>query len=235
MIIALWSAPRCRSTAFLRMMMERGDFTVLHEPFAHVADFGETVVGGRVVRSEQALIEALHDLGATTPLFFKDTTDFHYPRLLAARGFLDGVTHTFLIRHPRAAIASHHALAPELGRDEIGFARLHEIYTAVWRVQGEQPLILDSDDLLARPEAAVREYCRRVSIPFDPAALSWSPGIDDAWRRTARWHRAVSASGGFERRAGGVELDVEAHPTLGDHYRYHLPFYLEMHAARMRV
>jgi hypothetical protein len=31
-MLMLWSAPRSRSTAFYRMMIERGDFTAVHEP-----------------------------------------------------------------------------------------------------------------------------------------------------------------------------------------------------------
>ena len=35
-IFALWSAPRARSTAFFPSMAERGDLTVLHEPFSNL-------------------------------------------------------------------------------------------------------------------------------------------------------------------------------------------------------
>ncbi|WP_214327458.1 hypothetical protein [Nonomuraea sediminis] len=58
-IIALWSAPRCRSTAFLRMMRQRRDCLVIREPFSHVADFGEARFGlklsrtGRIAEGEQ--------------------------------------------------------------------------------------------------------------------------------------------------------------------------------------
>jgi hypothetical protein len=34
-IIPLWSIPRSVSTGFERMMMERGDFKVIHEPFSY--------------------------------------------------------------------------------------------------------------------------------------------------------------------------------------------------------
>jgi len=34
-IIALWSIPRSLSTAFERLMMQRGDFKVFHEPFSY--------------------------------------------------------------------------------------------------------------------------------------------------------------------------------------------------------
>ena len=42
----LWSAPRSRSTAFFRMMIERGDFTGVHEPFSYLAEFGYAEAGG---------------------------------------------------------------------------------------------------------------------------------------------------------------------------------------------
>ena len=35
-IIALWTHPRSISTAFERVMMERKDFTILHEPFSYL-------------------------------------------------------------------------------------------------------------------------------------------------------------------------------------------------------
>ena len=49
-VFALWSAPRARSTAFFRSMAERGDMTVLHEPFCNLRDYGETDAGGANVR-----------------------------------------------------------------------------------------------------------------------------------------------------------------------------------------
>jgi hypothetical protein len=36
-MIALWAHPRSRSTALERVFIERGDFKVFHEPFAHMA------------------------------------------------------------------------------------------------------------------------------------------------------------------------------------------------------
>jgi hypothetical protein len=45
----LWAHPRSRSTALERMMMERGDVTVLHEPLVTLLDEGTvTVPGGPV-------------------------------------------------------------------------------------------------------------------------------------------------------------------------------------------
>ncbi|HUD39315.1 MAG TPA: hypothetical protein VMR14_20630 [Streptosporangiaceae bacterium] len=45
-ILMLWSAPRSRSTAFFRMMIERGDFVCVHEPFSYLAEFGHVDLEG---------------------------------------------------------------------------------------------------------------------------------------------------------------------------------------------
>ncbi|MFD8478602.1 sulfotransferase family protein [Kitasatospora sp. NPDC059673] len=233
-LIALWSAPRCRSTAFMRMMAERGDFLVVHEPFSHVADFGAAEVAGRRVGSEAELIALLRELSLEQPVFFKDTTDFRYPGLLADQAFLAEVSHSFILRHPREAIASHFALNPELSRDEIGFALLAEIFDAAVAA-GRQPVVVDSDDLLALPERTVEEYCARVGIPFLEQALSWRPGMREEWRRTERWHRSASETSGFQRVAAAYSSTPENHPLLADYLDFHLPYYERLMAHRMTV
>ena len=230
----LWSAPRCRSTAFLRMMVERGDFLVLHEPFSHLVDFGVADVCGAQLRSEPELIRTLLELGGRRPVFLKDTTDFHYPGVLVADRLLREATHTFMIRDPAAAIESHYRLNPNLGRDEIGFAWLYEIFDAVRRATGAAPLVLDGDDLVRAPHELVEAYCARVGIPFVAEALSWEPTMLPAWQRTGRWHTTVSASGGIADVAQESELDVAAHPVLGEFLRFHQPYYDELYALRLR-
>ena len=223
----LWSPPRCRSTAFLRMMSARGDVEVVHEPFSHVTDFGSADVDGVHCTDEKAVIAALRKLSARTGVFVKDTTDFHYPGLLADTDFLRNTIHSVIIRHPREAIASHHRLNPALTCEEIGFERVREIYQAAADT-GAEPIVVDSDDLVDRPEATVRAFCDAVGIEFVADALTWAPEQLPAWQRAARWHTEVAQSTGFHR-AGGAQqvdgVDVEDHPTLGPFYRHQLPHY----------
>jgi hypothetical protein len=187
-LLVMWSPPRCRSTAFLRMMHQRGDFDVVHEPFSHLMDFGTAELAGTRYGDERSLMDALLTMAARRPVFVKDTTDFHYPGVLMADDFLAAATHTFMVRHPREAIASHYRLNPRVTRDEIGFARLREIYDAVRRVGGE-PVVVDSDDLVDRPAATVRAYCAAVGVPFRGKALSWSAQVLPSWERTIyRYH-----------------------------------------------
>ncbi|MFD1050043.1 sulfotransferase family protein, partial [Kibdelosporangium lantanae] len=161
-IRVLWSAPRSRSTAFERMMVERGDHHVVHEPFSHVVDFGASTVGAVTPSDQHGVMDALSAL--REPVFVKDTTDFRYVDLLAAKEFLRRCTHAFLIREPAAAIASHARLVPEPDRDEVGFAWLYEIYARVVEVTGQEPVVLSSDDLVRDPPGAVRAYCAAVGL-----------------------------------------------------------------------
>lgn len=233
-VIGLWSAPRSRSTAFARMMAERGDRLVVHEPFSRVVDFSRVEVGDRVAHTERDVLAALRALAAGTPVFFKDTTDFHYPELLADTDFLSAATHTFIVRDPAEAIASHHALNPDLGRDEIGFARLHEIFTAVQAATGTTPVVVDSDDLLTRPAETVRAYCSAVGIPFLPDALSWEPGMRSEWRSTSRWHRSTSETSGFTGGRTDGAAAVAADPVLRAYRDFHQPYYEKLRAAALR-
>ncbi|MFF5173749.1 hypothetical protein ACFY3U_14040 [Micromonospora sp. NPDC000089] len=233
-VLALWSAPRSRSTAFARMMAERNDHLVVHEPFSQVVDFGEAKVGDRVAHSEQDVLAALRAVAAERPVFFKDTMDFRYPALLADRAFLKAATHTFIIRHPTEAIASHFALNPNLGRDEIGFAWLCEVFDAVRSATGTTPTVIDSDDLLDRPEDTVRAYCAAVGIPFVPEALSWRPGMRPEWQATGRWHQSTSQTTGFGRKAGDSAAVVDANPVLRGYRDYHLPYYERLRVAALR-
>lgn len=219
-------------------MAERGDFTIVHEPFSLVTDFGEATIGDRIVQSQCDVVDALRALAQDAPVFFKDTTDFHYPALLSDRAFLRQAVHTFIIRHPAEAIASHFALNADLNRDEIGFGRLYEIFRHVRDETGKSPLVIDSDDLLNHPAETVRKYCAAVGIPFLPDALSWDPGMRSEWQTTNRWHETTSKTSGFDQgaRKASDALDlIAANPKLQSFVEYHEVFYYKLRSAKLRV
>jgi len=235
-VLALWSVPRARSTAFFRMMLERTDVISLHEPFAQLADFGDMVIAGRLVRSQAGAIRAIRLLSRERRVFFKDTMDFRYPDVLGDRRFLRQTGHALLIRHPREVIASHYALNPELKVDDIGFTRLHELWTAIVAAGRPAPLVIDSDSLLARPEQVVRAYCDRMQLPFCPETLTWTPGARPEWGRTQRWHAAASQSHGFTATlGGGYRHTVDNSAVLAEYCRYHLPSYESLYRHRLVV
>lgn len=235
-ILALWSAPRSRSTAFFRMMCERGDFQVLHEPFSYLAEFGKVEVDGTFLRTERDLLAALRGLGGTGPLFFKDTTDERYAEVLADEAFLSrDAVHTFIVRHPLETIASYYAVNPEVRLHQIGLEAQYELFEAVSRATGRIPVVIDGNDLVENPAAVVRAYCEAVSIPFLENALSWRPESRKEWRPSERWHADAGASSGFAAKRGTDYVDVETHPVLSGYLEHHLPFYEKLRAHRLAV
>jgi hypothetical protein len=233
-VLMLWSAPRSRSTAFFRMMTERGDLTAVHEPFSYLAQFGCADIGRKRVTSVPALVAALSALARRGPVFAKETTGHRYPEVLTQRQFLArDAQHTFLIRHPAETIASYHAVQPDAALSQIGFESLHEVFTEVTRVTGRTPLVLDSADLVARPAAAVRAYCEQVGLGFRPGALTWPPSDRPEWQLSRDWHTEAAASSGFTDTTGRHRTDVAGDPVLSRYLDHHLPFYQELHRHRL--
>ena len=235
-LVILWSPPRCRSTAFLRMMSARGDFSVVHEPFSHLKEFGVADVLGERLTNERDVIDTLFTCADRFPVFVKDTTDFHYPGVLEATDFLTCARHSIIVRHPREAIASHYRLNPDLSCEEVGFARVREIHDVAVSA-GNPPVVVDADYLVDQPEVTVRAYCRALEIPFLPDALAWQAEVLQGWQKTLHWHTEVAESTGFARSAGSTKTmtEIENHPVLGDFYRHHLPHYQTLLSKRLPV
>ena len=235
-VFALWSAPRARSTAFFRSMLERGDLLALHEPLEGLTYFGSTDVDGRRFESAAALLTWLRDETRTLRVFLKETTE---PRVLelvlADTRFLAGAQHAFLIRRPEEIAASLYAMEPHMGIEGVGLEALHGLHAAVRDAGGHPPIVIDSDDLVARPAATMAAYCAAVGLPFVQEALTWEPGERPEWRRSARWHVDVSATSGFEQRAQRYAHTVETSGVLSRFAAHHLPFYEELRAQRLTV
>jgi hypothetical protein len=235
-VFALWSAPRTRSTVFLRSMVERGDLTVLHEPFCILGDFGEIDVEGQTFDTPASLLTWLRDETHDLKVFLKDHPPTVYVSdVLADRRFLARARHAFLIRRPEEIAASSYALHPAMNINSIGLESLCAVRAAVRHAGGDASVVIDSDDLVTRPEATMAAYCAAVGLPFIPQALTWEPGERVEWRRYARWHVDVSASSGFERREHVYPNTVGNSPDLARFAAHHRPFYEQLYAQRLDV
>ncbi len=143
--------------------------------------------------------------------------------------------HAFLIRRPEEIAASSYAVEPDLGVNAIGLEALHELHVAVRDAGGHRPVVIDSDDLIARPVSTMAAYCAAVGLRFITEALTWEPGERSEWRRSARWHVDVSASTGFAPRDRRYAHTVESSDKLARFAAHHLPFYEQLHAQRLDV
>lgn len=235
-LIAMWAAPRSRSTAFFRYMLEHGGLVALHEPFDNIADHGSTMVGGHPVSDPVELITTMRDLAGTATVFFKETTDRRHHAVLADRRFLTEGTHTFLIRAPAEIAASCYALQGErLTLAEIGLKHAYDLYQAILAAGAAAPVVVDSDDLIADPAATVAAYCAAVGIPFSRPALRWAPGAREEWRQSARWHTQVSESSGFTRPPTSYATTTANSAMLARYSAHHEPFYHALRARKLAI
>jgi hypothetical protein len=223
-LLALWCVPRSRSTAFLRTMAERGDLTVVHEPFSRVTFFGTADVGGTTCTSEAEVVRALLELAGSAPVFFKDTTDYRYPGVLADASFLRAATHAVMVRSPEAVVASYLRLHPDASLGAMGFEYLSELYDAVVGATGERPFQLDGDDLAASPAETVAAYCDAAGIPFVADALQWEAGAMGDWGQFSRWHETAASTTGFVPTTSEPVPDA-LRGRAAEYVAHHAPFF----------
>ncbi len=232
----LWSAPRSRSTAFFRSMVERGDLVALHEPLEGLHFIGPLEVDGRTFVSPPELLTWLVDDTGGRRVFLKETVN---PLVQAAvvgdRRFLAEARHGFLIRRPEEIAASWFALEHDMRIFDTGLRLLHELFIAVRDAGGHPPVVIDSEDLVTDPAATMAAYCAVVGLPFIAHALHWQPGQRSEWARSSRWHEDAAASSGFEAPARPDRHGLAAHPEVASFTEHHAPFYDELRRHRLAV
>lgn len=229
----MWAHPRAISTAFGRMMIERGDVTVVHEPFVTLVDHGRVELpdgsaGTMTVDCAGDLLAQLRALGSTRPVFFKDTLEYRYGHLFEHPDEIADITHTFIVRDPADAIASHYAMKPDVTCPEIGYEHQHDLFELAWRATGRRPIVISAERLLADPAAVVSAYCGQVGLRFRPDALSWQPQERAEWQLTRKWHVDAIVSSGFHATKKSYLVTVENNARLRSFDDYHRPFYEQL-------
>jgi hypothetical protein len=239
-IIALWTHPRSISTAFERVMMERKDLNILHEPFSYlyyVHRDGATIAQQYVDPdhpTDYAGIKAhIERAAGEQSVFFKDMCAHCFDDLVADDAFLRRLTNTFLIRDPAKAIASYYAMNPQVSVDEIGLKQLCGVFEKLAGL-GVEPIVVDADDLEDDPAGIVNAYCKALGIPFIPRSLSWESGQQDEWEIWKDWHKDAARSTGIRKNMEQFAVTVHNSEHLKRFYDDQLPFYQAMAAKRIK-
>jgi hypothetical protein len=245
--LAMWSGPRNISTACMRSWGNRPDTIVIDEPFyAHYLAATGLDHPGRdeiLERHERDWRRVAESLVAPVPddvriLYQKQMAHHLLPDI--GRDWLDHQTHAFLIREPRAMVAS---LGEKLGRFDLletGLPQQIEIFEDVLERTGRVPPVVDAADLLQQPEAMLRALCDALGVEFTPRMLSWPPGLRDTdgiWAR--HWYDRVERSTGFEsppRHSGGSAASSAPLPEpLAEIEARCQPLYERLRAHRLRA
>lgn len=238
-IIAMWAHQRAMSTAFLRMMIERGDVTVIHEPLVTLIDTGHVSVpdtdgSSVIVESEAALFAQMRVLARTRPVFFKDTVEYRYRYLFEHPDEIADFEHTFIVREPQRTISSLYHMKPTITCPEVGYEHLCEIFDLVSGLKPTRPTVIDAERLIADPRTIIARWCEETGLPFLDHALTWQPEDRPEWQRTRQWHAGVAQSSGFSAPRRDYEATVDSHPLLRQYFEHHRPFYEQLiqHAIR---
>ena len=200
--INCWSGPRNISTALMYSFRERADTTVVDEPFyAHYLRVSERehpgyqeVLNSQDQFSEQVVQNVIKGPYETPVVFFKQMCH-HLVEIDLS--FLDSCSNILLIREPSLVIRSHSKNVPDLKVSDIGLDIQNFLLNKILE-SGEDPVVIDSSDLLMNPEAILKELCQHLEIDFDDSMLYWEPGAkpeDGVWAK--HWYKNTHESSGF--------------------------------------
>ncbi len=241
-IIALWAHPRSMSTASERIMRERGDCRVLHEPFLvdyylhrsmrEMPMLDEDRAKAKDYESVRAEILGAADAG---PVFFKDMSYYVVPRIFEDAAFAARLCNVFLIRDPRLSIASYHKLDPDLTLAEVG---IEAQWTHLCFLRDElktSPMVIEAEAVAADPQAVMRRVWDHAGLPFIADAFEWqAEHVPKGWQHVEGWHGEVVGSTGIRKDDRDPQAVFEAEaagaPQLYGMLAHHRVFYEKLRA-----
>lgn len=201
----MWSGPRNISTAMLRAWGNRPDTFVCDEPlYAHYLQTtrlphpgADEVIGHHEADWRKVASWLTGPIPQGKAIFYQKQMSHHLlPEI--DRGWLDGLTHAFLIREPREMLTSLLHFIPRPTLADTGLPQQMEIFEWARRQTGGTPPIIDSRDVLENPRGILTRLCDALGTHFDECMLHWPPGrrdTDGIWAK--HWYHQVETTTGF--------------------------------------
>lgn len=201
--INMWSSPRNLSTAMMYSWRQRDDITVVDEPlYAHYLrtsgrDHPGTpeVLASQINDGQRVINEVILGDYDTPVVFFKQMAK-HLVGL--DQGFLLECHNILLTRDPHDMLTSLQVQLPDATLNDTGFPEMIEILGTLLAV-GQQPIVIDTKALLARPTDVLGQVCERLELRFEDAMLTWPAGPkpeDGVW--APHWYDSVHRSTGWQ-------------------------------------
>lgn len=223
-IVYLISPSRSLSVAFTRMMYERGDFEIFHEPSQFVYNkkyWGEEYQRWYRPDSYATFDDVKQHLYAAAekrPVFVKEMSFAVEELLLNDSEFIQNekIHFVFLMRNPHHSTISFYKrlyeIVPRIN-ELIGCESLYHVFQKVESEAKNKPIIFFTEDLFDSPYKTVEALCNQLNIAFIPKALHWSsldPSFDfqKEWHELKvpgsvdHWHGEAIRSTGFSKPAG---------------------------------
>ena len=203
--IAMWSGPRNISTAMMYSFANRGDTFATDEPlYAHYL----SATGIDHPSAAEVIENGLTDWRSVVKQLCAEVPDgsrIWYQKHMCHHiiegmeiDWLSSFKNCFLIRDPREVLLSLSKRTDAIDAWATGLPQQARIFKAVREMTGENPLVVDSGDILNDPAGVLRSICEHLEIAFDSRMLDWQSGpkeCDGIWAE--HWYDAVWASTGF--------------------------------------
>lgn len=216
--IAMWSGPRNISTAMMRSFGNRSDCHVTDEPlYAHYLQatgiehpMREEVIASQSTDWREVVRWLTGPVPNGRPVWYQKHMTHHLLDDIG-RDWLDRLVNCFLLRDPRAVLASYANKREHVTTADIGILQQAAIFDEVRERIGVVPPVIDAADVLGDPRAMLTRLCQAVGIAFDERMLSWPPGpreTDGVWAK--HWYGNVLESTGFQPpKSSPAELPAE--------------------------
>eukprot|EP00930_Biecheleria_cincta_P007449 TRINITY_DN108667_c0_g1_i1.p1 TRINITY_DN108667_c0_g1~~TRINITY_DN108667_c0_g1_i1.p1 ORF type:complete len:303 (+),score=43.70 TRINITY_DN108667_c0_g1_i1:57-965(+) len=198
--IILWAIMRAGSSATSRAFTQRSDTHALFKPFTKVyylgterEDLRDLDIPPDPQFSYDGVWSELYSPPGGEAVTFAKDFPVALPRRLWRSPEMARAKHAFLIRHPADAMLSVLKASTEdsentgytyFNETKMGYGEMELLFRLVMEEFGQEPVVIDHDDLMQDPEALLQELTRRLGIDFDPSMMHWTkplPPHPDIW------------------------------------------------------
>ena len=200
----MWSGPRNLSTALMRSFENRDDTKVIDEPF-YSYYLKETKLKhpmykeiiNKYPHEENSIIKIITKIPKNNGILYQKHMTHH----LLDKTNLDWLKkgkNCFLIRHPAKVINSYIKKNKIINIKDLGFEKQFEIFNLVKNKYDKKPIVVNSDDILKKPDTIIKNLCKKLQINFTKKMIKWPEGIrksDGIWSKV--WYENVQKSTTF--------------------------------------
>jgi len=232
----VWSGPRNISTALMRSFENRKDTKVYDEPFyayylkrTNLNHPLKDEIINHYHTNEDEVIKLITKDDNNYKIFYQKHMTHHIldeTRL----DWIDRGINCFLIRDPAKVIVSYLKKNTLQSIQDVGFKKLYEIFKIL---NSKDPIIINSDYLLAHPEKYLKILCQKLNLDFDQNMLNWPKGYRDTdgiWSKI--WYQDVISSTTFNTKNTKEYIVPKAYENI---YKECLDIYEEINKYAIKV
>ena len=237
MNIFMWSGPRNLSTALMRSFENREDTKVWDEPL-YAYYLNETKkdhpMFKEIIETYEININKLTKKIVSTNKDEKIFYQKHMSHHILSQTPINWITkgaNVFLIRDPKDVILSYIQKNTLNNSDDIGFPMQRKLFNLI-KDRGENPIVVNSDDLSTSPRDVLIKLCSKLKIKFSEKMLTWNKGKRDSdgiWEKV--WYKNVQSSTNFEKLKKNDQVIPKVHENI---YKECLDVYNELNFYKIK-